>query len=134
MTRNQAYDLGAALLAGAAAVVAGVSIAFPSLAGGAVLLAMGAGVFAFLRVRYRIRSESRHRWALQRRVGLLEESACERPAAPEEQQHVDVEPDRGAELTTDEPPAGDEGYLQLALLHDRLHALEASLRPTSRDH
>lgn len=131
MTRNQAYELGAALLAGAAAVVAGISIAFPALAGGAVLLAMGAGAFSFLRVRSRIRSESRHRWALQRRVGLLEEALRERRAVPDEQQHAVLEPDRGAGLTTEEPPAGDASYLQLALLHDRLHALEASLRPTS---
>lgn len=132
MSRNRLYSLASAVLAAAAVVVAIVAVVRGELGGLAAILALGAGGAALLRIRSRIRSESRHRWALQARIGALETALRECQVTAREQVHEietmlsNVEYDASKDQDDAERSAT---YTQLALLNDRVLALESSLHP-----
>lgn len=119
MTRNALYTAASAALLGCAAAAALIALYAPRASGVAVLLLAGSGVAAVLRIRERMRSESRHRWALQRRVETLEKRLGAPGGIPE--------PKRDFGSTEPGPSGDSEDYVRFALLHDRIHALEVLL-------
>ncbi|AXK46200.1 hypothetical protein DXU92_03410 [Brachybacterium saurashtrense] len=125
------YSLAAGVLATAAFVVSLIAAVEGELTGAATLLLLAAGAAAALRVRSRIRAESRHRWALQARVRALETAGREREEQTR-QELQDLE-DLLAELEHEgrsgvQEAGRDATYPQLALLHDRVLALESARR------
>lgn len=132
MSRNRLYSLAGALFAATAVVVALVAVVRGELGGLATILVLGAGCAAILRIRSRIRSESRHRWALQARIGVLETALRESKETTRKQLHEietllsSVQRDASKDQVDTERSAT---YTQLALLNDRVLALESSLHP-----
>lgn len=131
MSRNLVYSLAAGVLAAAAFVVSLIAAVQGELSGAATLLLLSAGAAGALRIRSRIRAESRHRWALQARVRALE--TVDREFEEQTRQELqdirgllaDLEPER---RTSVQEAGGEATYQQLALLHDRVLALESARR------
>lgn len=121
MSRNTLLAFGFVTLMVAAAVTACISLATSAASGAAVLLALGAMGVGLLRTRARMRAESRHRWVLQRRVEHLESELSKLHAS-------ETAEDRGVDEKVVPTTGTVDEYSQLALLHDRIHALETSLR------
>ncbi|MBM7502081.1 hypothetical protein JOD52_002921 [Brachybacterium muris] len=135
MSRNHLYSLVGAVLVIAAVIVSIASAVRGELGGVAVLLVLAAGGAAILRIRSRIRSESRHRWVVQARVAALETALREARETTSEQLRETETLLNGlsfeVRMIQDEV---DESatYTQMALLHDRVLSLEASLHPVRR--
>lgn len=132
MSRNRLYTLATAVLAVGGFFVAIIAAAQGELGGVAVLLALAAGGGAVLRIRSRIRSESRHRWALKARVTVLETSLREGQEATGAQlrELETLLDDLKLEVRALQDGAGGESaYTQMALVLDRVLSLEAALHP-----